>query len=684
MAERTLAVRRSILVTLLLAAGLLAAVLPTLLGEPSGEHPALRGLAAVLIAFLAALFLSALWGNRGPLAFKAHLLELAKIAAAVAALLLPALFAGMTTSEVEALATLAQVSIGMKKPVVAAAFALVLVFATYVVLRLKASVRERRLRGGGLVGVSAVVCVALFGTSVARLLVVPAPHGVELLTKTVLLLVLMILAVAAVLPGNQSGHRFDSRRLALALGFFGIGLGASYAAYRYLRPEVGEIERVLITRGDGSGTTFAAALDGRPDLYGVFSLRYASGTPELAQVRPVGPSLHDLLERVHRTLLGTATLVPRPEHPSNWSELRPPEVEASFVEVWIRFRWWPWTDLRPGLHIREPVYDWAVSPSATFAVATTYVRSRDAWPGSEMHPVDQGTYAVNLWRRGKQSALLVDDLPIPPQILELSERSVRLLIHGSSYSRGRMRMGTSSAALSRTFDRQEKKRESLREWVLATTLIPAPHYLATTTCDVVALHCEPWKTSTDSDPRFSDPADRIVQHRYGSWGVLDTRTLATVLQSPGHACLGNCDRAYLLRDGRVVRLLLMGRYPDWEVRISVFDLAGQETFETLLGNVRQAQFAGELDDGTVAILWRENFASSVLSLTEPAFGWTLDSWNPNTGERRRLADDIGTFPYSENDPSLIFVDRRGRLVAPAVDGLRELATLDSYLPPGKK
>jgi len=72
-----------------------------------------------VITFFAAVFLAARWGSRGPLAPRAHLLELAQVAATVTALLLPALLAGMTTSEAEALAKLAQAAIGWKRPIAA-------------------------------------------------------------------------------------------------------------------------------------------------------------------------------------------------------------------------------------------------------------------------------------------------------------------------------------------------------------------------------------------------------------------------------------------------------------------------------------------------------------------------------------------------------------------------------------
>ena len=93
--------------------------------------------------------------------------------------------------------------------------------------------------------------------------------------------------------------------------------------------------------------------------------------------------------------------------------------------------------------------------------------------------------------------------------------------------------------------------------------------------------------------------------------------------------------------------------------------------------MRLTQFAGELDDGSVAIAWRSQYGRFP---TAPLFGWTLDSWNPRTGERRRLADDLGTFPSSENDASMIFLDRRFRLVVPTVGGVRVLAQLKYSLP----
>lgn len=680
MAELTLAVRRSMAVTLLLAVGALAAALPTLLGEPENEHPALRGLAALLIALLAALVQAAKWGRRGPLEPKAHLLELTKIAMAVSALFLPALFAGTTTTEAEALLSLAQHAFGWTNPIAAGTVGLFLIGAAYVVSRLKGPVKGKRLHGRWLVAVSLVACAAMVAASAARLLQIPAMQGMELLSKVVLLLVLSTLAVAAFLPPGEGGRGggVDRRALVLAVGFVGAGMLSAYGTYRYVRPTAAQLDRVLFTSGDAQGTTFAAALDGRPDIYGLFSLDYASATPRLELVRPVGTHVGFLIEKTWPTRFGRARLEPRPELENLWSELRPPPVEESFVEVWIRLRWWPWSDFRPGLRIREPVFDWAVSPSWSFAVASTYVRSRDGWPNARYGEMDQGTYAVDVWRRGARSRRLLDDLPLPPKILALSENSLTLMVHGQSYSRGRLRTASARPATRR--DGAGSSEEAAADgFVLATSYAPAPTMLATTTCDLSAWTCAPWSPGGGAPPRGATSGPRVMVGRPGAWSVMDPQSSAILFPLPAcGGCSPYADFAYPLRDGRIVRLSLLGAMPNWNSRLTAFDREGRQTAQTDLGNVRLTRFAGELDDGTVAIAWRANYANR--ALLAPVSGWTLIAWNPATGTRRRLAADLATLPSGENDASMIFLDRNGRLVVPAVAGVRVLAQLGYPLP----
>ena len=633
-----------------------------------------------MITFFAAVFLAARWGSRGPLAPRAHLLELAQVAATVTALLLPALLAGMTTSEAEALAKLAQAAIGWKRPIAALLLGCCLLGATYLIARLKSSVKEERLAGQGLVWLSALGLLAMFAVSAWRLLQVPAPAGIELLSKVVLLLVLVTFAVVAFLPpeSHRGARGTDLRTLALAVGFVLIGWLICFGTHRYLRPTAREIDRILYTSGDAQGTTFAAALGGREDVYGLFSLDYVSATPRLDLVRPVGTYVEFLIEKTTQTRFGTARLEPRPELKNRWSELLPPPVEESFVEVWIRQRWWPWSDFRPGLRLREPVYDWAVSPNGTFAVASTYVRSPDTWPSTRYGEMDQGTYAIDVWRTGSESRRLLDDLPLPPRILALSGDSVTLLVNGQSYSRGRLRTASARPA-ARRIGAPSAQEAAAEGFLLATSYAPAPSYFATATCDLAAWSCEPWKIGGGAPRSGMAPGSRRMVRGPGGWSVMDPESAGSLFPLPAcDGCSPNSDFAYPLRDGRVVRLSLLGSMPNWDSRLAAYDADGRETAASSLGNVRLTRFAGELDDGTVAIAWRADYGSFWLSA--PVFGWTLESWNPATGERRRLADDIATFPSSENDASMIFLDRNGRMVVPAVGGLRVLAQLGYPVP----
>jgi hypothetical protein len=162
--------------------------------------------------------------------------------------------------------------------------------------------------------------------------------------------------------------------------------------------------------------------------------------------------------------------------------------------------------------------------------------------------------------------------------------------------------------------------------------------------------------------------------RPGAWNVMDPQSSEVLFPLPAcKGCSPYSDFAYLLRDGRIIRLSLLGAMPIWNSRLTAFDPEGGQTAQTDLGNVRLTRFAGELDDGTVAIAWRAQYANR--AHLAPVFGWTLFAWNPATGTRRRLAADLATFPSAENDASMIFLDRKRRMVVPAVDGVRVLAHL---------
>jgi hypothetical protein len=108
-----------------------------------------------------ALFLHGRWGSRGPLSAQTHLLELARIVSVVTALLLPALLAGRTTSEVEALSVLTQSGFGSKNPWAAWTLGLFLLGVAYRASRLKGSVKEENLPAPSLVARSVLVFLRL-------------------------------------------------------------------------------------------------------------------------------------------------------------------------------------------------------------------------------------------------------------------------------------------------------------------------------------------------------------------------------------------------------------------------------------------------------------------------------------------------------------------------------------------
>lgn len=244
-----------------------------------------------------------------------------------------------------------------------------------------------------------------------------------------------------------------------------------------------------------------------------------------------------------------------------------------------------------------------------------------------------------------------------PRILELTESSVRLLVFGQPSGQG--------------------KRDTRNG--IACSAPPGPAQLGTTTCDLAQMKCEPWRMRETSLARSLQAGAQLLVGGMDSWSLLDSNSLETLATLPQcEACMGGSDFVHTLRDGRILRLSLLGSMPNWDSRLAAYDADGRETAASSLGNVRLTRFAGELDDGTVAIAWRADYGS--FWLPAPVFGWTLDSWNPATGERRRLADDIATFPSSENDASMIFLDRNGRMVVPAVDGVRVLAQLAYPLP----
>ena len=255
---------------------------------------------------------------------------------------------------------LAQTAVFSKKPVAPATRAAASA-AAYVISRLRVSMKGKRIRGSGLTAAAAAVGLALVVASAGRLLLIPAVSAGR----------------ASVEGGSASGAADTWRGCVLAprqggrprcrsaSHRAGGGIRRSWVGHFLwnlpLPATVGRRYRAgSIHPRRRQGTTFAALLESRPDIYGVFSLEYASATPRLAFVRTLVGRGRILLERVAFPVRHGAT---RSAAASEREGVAKPAAAGKVVELWIRLRWWPWTDLRPGLRIGAPVFDWAVAPS---------------------------------------------------------------------------------------------------------------------------------------------------------------------------------------------------------------------------------------------------------------------------------------------------------------------------------
>jgi len=617
-----------------LVLGALTAAWPALFGEPPAEWPELRGLAAFAFALPMALGLAARWGRQGPLPLATHARELTALSLLEASLLLPSTLAGISLAEVRALSAMLQAGAGWSVPLRLEVAGLALLAAAYFAARLWGSHARHPLAGRRLLGIAATVAALAIVTSALRFATIPALRGLEALEKWSLLALLLTLGSAALVRRDAAGPRPDTRTTLLLAG---LSLASGFAfqfTNWYLDPPFTAIGQVRQIEGSSRGTTLAASLDHRPDLYGLFTMENASTPVRLAFVRPVEPYVDGLIEKYHSTRFGIAYLIPRPEAP--WQMF--PNERASqppFVRARVRSSRWPHFVLPTGIRIATPVRDWAISGDGLLVVTSTY----DQPPGRRRYIEDFGdtaTYAVKVWRVGGSPRTLLDHLPSPPQIVSISGNSVSLL-------RATTRLGGFSGNTS---------------WIAETCRLPAGP------CESVAAKHGPWFP-------YDKLGDRFLFANRGSWIVIESRTEQRVFEVPRcKDCSLHDASALLLRNGGLVECSLRGQMPDWESRLSAFDERGKLVHETSLGNVRLSRLAGELEDGSVAFVWRKDYGTRRWQTPVP--GWTLDAWDPRTGARRRLAEDLSTFPAWEGDTSPIFLDRDGRLVTPSSSGLRVL------------
>lgn len=621
-----------------LALGALANAWPMIAGQPTAEAPGLRGLTVCVFGMAAALAAVVRWGRTGPLPIRDHVSRLLVTLTVLTLVALPSAIWGVTFAEARELSALLQGAIGWTRPLSLALFCGTLVVTAYLAARLVASAAERSLAGGKLVVAALATCLLAITSSAARLAAIPAPRGLELLEKQSALLLLLSLAAGAVRSPRPGPSSVDLRSALLLAGLSVTGWQAFLFATWYLNPPPSAIERVRTISRDARGTQLAATLEDRPDLYGLFTLDNASAPLRLDFVRPAEPYHDGLLERFHRTWLGTSYLDQRPDAP--WArfpyEKEPPPKSVSVV---TRSAHWPHFVAPTGIRIDTPIYDWAITPSGRLVVATRLDRPADErWrsiPG-----LSTSAYSASAWRPGRSPAPLLDALSTPPLVARLDNHSVEF--------------ERSTRGLEARLGRRDEPIETI-------------------TCALPAGPCEPSRTLRQFIAAYAlDARDgKLLFGRAGSWTVVDVRTReARVRVTPWPDYSFDSSSALLLPGGALVVCSLRGRMPNWDTRLTAYDPEGKTIVETLLGNIRLARLAGVLDDGTMAFVWRKSWGNA--GWEKPLPGWTLEAWDPRTGERRRLAGDLSTLPGGTHNASPIFLDDTGRLVTPSTSGVRVL------------
>lgn len=638
-----------------------AVLLPVGYAQQESELAAFRGVAVGVVALLVGLAHALLWGASGPASLRDEVARLLRLLLATGAALVSALLTATSWTELDALSNLLQTSLGWREHLPVGPLGAFLLTVAFAASRLGRSLRREPLSGGVFLMLTGVGATLLLLTSGWRLGSIPAPVGLERLEKLGALALAATLLFAALVPGGRAARGYDRRALALGIGaLVSASLGSEFAR-RYAHPRASDIREVVATRSSQAQSILTTTLRGRPDLYGLFLLPNASASVRLAYVRPLGTSPWVNVEEVTQVPWGFARLEPEEPRPPKEALRGHPSLDAQWLEVWFSvaspFRF----ELRSGIRVPGPILSWAVLPSGQAVVATTREQGRRR-EGSRFGAsgYSDATYSVAIWR-GFWGVLrprtLLADLPLPPRTLEVSGRRIRLLVSGETYHRDQFRTASSLGG---------------GEFVRTSQRIPAPPMVGTTDCDLGSMTCEPWRIVGGQLRAVAGRGSKLVVSRSEGWSLLDAGTLAPLYSVPHQERRDRpgSTRILPLSEGGLLRISLLGKMPDWDARVAAFDAQGRPLGELALGNVRLTRFAGELADGSLAIAWRTHYSYSLAR--SAVFGWVLEAWNPRTGKRRRLADDIATLPGLEDDPSLVFLDRRGRLVVPSADRLVEI------------
>jgi len=647
-----------------LALGLIAALLPGWLGTPDAELPALRGVASGVTALLIALSIAFALGAGRVGRDGRTLAGLSVLLLATGGALLPGLLLGVSWAELDQLWLVVQKGLRWSEPLPGAVVAAVGIALAAILGRLNASLHAHPLRGLAFL-LSALPGAALFVASAFWSLArVPAPVGVERLEKLLILGLLLLAGAASLLRSEPAIRDPDRRTLALGLGVTVLGLTAVGVARIYLSPSIESTRELVFVRSGVDGTEIIAAPRGRPDLRAVYVLPNASDCARLAFVRAGGVQRPLDLEHPERTRWGFARLERGAAYAEQEANRTSRRADVSWLDVRYHLARPFRMELRPGIRIPAPVFDWAVLPNGLGVVASgrdeVLVTPRQRY---FEQPEESSTFSVRIHRPGfgaLRPRALVADLPYPPRFLEVSAREVRLLVAGMSYSRGRLRA---------------RAPDDPSGVIPVTTRSPAPYYLGVTRCDLQTLTCEPWRTSNRTLVAVDSRGERLVLRWTHGLDVVDARTLEPIysISIPYSARESQPapDQLFPLSNGGLAGLGRSGKMPEWRARAYAYDPKGRPAGVLELGNIRLMRFAGELADGSLAIFWRKDYSYGLSR--ETTFGWVLEAWNPTTGERRRLADDLGAGPSGQEEESTrVFVDRQGRILTLSGDRLVEV------------
>lgn len=676
--------------------GLLAAILPWLLGEAPEDWHALRGMAAGTMAWIlsTSACLAGGWicgraepralasrtsGARGRLRVAALCFATATTLGALA--FLPSALVGMGRGDLEALGAFLQSRIGWREPwnfLTLTAYGSVTAFSVACLL---GSHRRRPLRSVRSLSLVSCASLLLVAAAISFVSGIPSPAARELATKTAATGIFATSLLAALAVLFDRPYSRDGRTPSLAAGIGLTGCLVAALAVGYVTPSASDLSSVDSEREVDGWTLIEGGLANRPDLHALFALAPGSRRLELVRVA-AGPPAGQRSHAPQRLPSGTAFLVPRPQADRSGLETGAGIFRSMTGEVRVRSRWLPFVVGSPGIRLNSAAGGFAVSPRLRFAVSTGFDRG---WV-ARLSPMDHGVeccsshqpeprYQLELSRKGSHYApptVIARDLARPPQVVWIDDHAIQLLFVSTSNTR---LIGSSGG--------ENRNETALRSASAATAeralrslgYINGPRLLDLATYRVAESRWIDRRTSSVSvgsevrisrDRRSALAPCAVAVTFGGGWCRFDLRdsSLSAVGFEPQHPRAMGVS-ALELADGGAALLWHSGG-PILHWRLSIFDPKGRQRVEVSLEGSKAARFAGELENGSIAVArhpgrgpWRWVGAS----------GWELDAVDPRSGHLRRLAADLRTPRLHSGAAGRVYMDRAGAILIPTADGM---------------